>query len=212
MDEQGLTVDLAGVHVEIDDRGTIEACQQAIFQHGVCKLRGANVFSSEYGDALRQAIDEACERTLAKLNERQINFKSQVEPFRFKEVSSRCPGRLDLRVDCATAPWSSSELLSNPKLSSIAAALLSQDYKLNYTGVVVSLPGSEDQEWHMDGNHLFPHAQLPPHALTVFLPLDDLEEAQGSPQVCTCVHVRERESMCVFVCVFAGSVPCRQPK
>ena len=63
-------------------------------------------------------------------------------------------------------------------------------------GLVLSLPGSDDQGWHTDGEHLFPGLDhhTPPYAVTVFVPLVDLTAANGTPefflgsQLC-CVYI-----------------------
>ncbi|EGD78956.1 hypothetical protein PTSG_11805 [Salpingoeca rosetta] len=104
----------------------------------------------------------------------------RTEPFSFTEVASRCRGRLDIRVNTEDGPFAT--LARLPVLNTLPQAVLGSDMKLNYTGVVVSLPGSEDQNWHVDGDHLFPHVHLPPHAVTVFIPLENVDKDMGLPQ------------------------------
>ena len=47
------------------------------------------------------------------------------------------------------------------------------------------------QAWHRDGNHLFPdRADLPPHAVTVFVPLTDIASpGLGATQFCPTTHL-----------------------
>eukprot|EP00043_Microstomoeca_roanoka_P029854 m.23515 g.23515 ORF g.23515 m.23515 type:complete len:140 (+) comp9511_c0_seq1:128-547(+) len=63
--------------------------------------------------------------------------------------------------------------------------------------------GSDDQSWHVDGDHLFPHIQLPPHAVTVFIPLQEVTPALGSPQFLTSTQIAANasESKDDLVCV-----------
>jgi ectoine hydroxylase-related dioxygenase (phytanoyl-CoA dioxygenase family) len=70
-------------------------------------------------------------------------------------------------------------------------ASLEGDCQLQYAGLVLSLPGSDDQGWHTDGEHLFPGFghHTPPHAVTVFVPLVNLTEANGCPQFFVGSHV-----------------------
>ena len=60
-----------------------------------------------------------------------------------------------------------------------------------FSGIVFSLPGSVPQAWHRDGNHLFPeHAELPPHAVTMFVPLLDISSpGLGATQFCPGTHL-----------------------
>ena len=50
-------------------------------------------------------------------------------------------------------------------------------------GIGHKRPGSDDQGWHTDGEHLFPglDQHTPPHAVTVFVPLVDLSSENGTP-------------------------------
>ena len=109
--------------------------------------------------------------------------------FRYKEVASRCRGRIDIRHRFDSEPFKS--LSDSGGWMPTVHASLEGDCQLQYAGLVLSLPGSDDQGWHTDGEHLFPGFghHTPPHAVTVFVPLVNLTEANGCPQFFVGSHV-----------------------
>ena len=45
------------------------------------------------------------------------------------------------------------------------------------------------QQWHGDGGHIFEHSHQPPHCINVFVPLDDLTDANGPTEFVPGTHV-----------------------
>eukprot|EP00039_Didymoeca_costata_P009693 m.129158 g.129158 ORF g.129158 m.129158 type:complete len:210 (-) comp14572_c0_seq1:2568-3197(-) len=70
------------------------------------------------------------------------------------------------------------------KYHKILEEVLENDVTLQYSGLVLNLPGSQNQDWHKDGDHLFPalSTQLPPHAFTLFIPLVPMTPDMGQPE------------------------------
>jgi hypothetical protein len=100
--------------------------------------------------------------------------------FKFREVSSRCFGRLDIRYGMQEPPFTDPVLKENAPWLPIVYSMLGEDAVLKYTGLITSFPGSLDQPWHGDGPHLFEsQLQCPPHALNVFIPLHEITEQLG---------------------------------
>jgi len=65
----------------------------------------------------------------------------------------------------------------------MVAAVLGPGACERWRGIVDNRPGSEMQGWHRDGDHLFSHVHLPPHCLTIWIPLVDVHgEACGPTQ------------------------------
>jgi len=119
--------------------------------------------------------------------------------FRFREVASRCPGRLDVRHRMDQPPFNDPRIIRNPVLFPIVQSLLGgQDggAQLVYAGLIFSFPGSSDQPWHMDGAALFPELRawldLPPYALNVFLPIDDVTDEVGPTEFLPASHLAGR--------------------
>ena len=81
------------------------------------------------------------------------------------------------------APFDDPGLYANPLVLAILRAVLGEDCVLNSFSSVVALPGAEAQARHKDHDLLFgfdPGARLPCHALTLVIPLADLDETSGT--------------------------------
>ncbi len=106
--------------------------------------------------------------------------------FQYDEVASRCFGRLDIRYGMDQPPFSNDEVIANKVILPIIHSLLGKSARLVYTGLILSFPNSANQPWHQDGTALFDeddgftsNMHLPPYALNVFVPLDDVDEKIG---------------------------------
>ncbi len=117
--------------------------------------------------------------------------------FQYNEVASRCLGRLDIRYKMNEYPFNDDGIVSNIFIKPIVHSLLGKDAKLTYAGLILSFPLSADQPFHQDGTALFgeeefPISQrLPPYALNVFIPLDDITEELGPTEFCIGSHSAE---------------------
>ena len=83
-------------------------------------------------------------------------------------------------------------LICAPKVLQILKGLLGDDLVLNSYTSVISLPGAKDQGLHSDGATLFDDSiasELPPHAVTVAIPLIDINHECGSTAVWSESHV-----------------------
>lgn len=57
--------------------------------------------------------------------------------------------------------------------------------------MLVAHPGAEPQRWHMDTPHLFASRQhLPPHSVSVFIPLCALTESNGPTEFQLSTHIK----------------------
>ena len=83
------------------------------------------------------------------------------------------------------------DLGRHPLVAECVRALLGPKTYLEKAGLLVSHPGAEPQRWHMDTPHLFSvGAHLPPHSLSVFVPLVDLVPANGPTEFQLGTHVK----------------------
>ncbi len=95
---------------------------------------------------------------------------------------TRCLGRLDIQYKMDQEPFNQPKVISNEFPLPIIHSLLGKDAKLIYAGLILSFPNSADQPWHQDGTSLFDDVEfpietsshLPPYALNIFVPLDDV--------------------------------------
>lgn len=99
-------------------------------------------------------------------------------------------------MDCD--PFDQDEVKCNKYLMPVVKSLLGKDAELVYAGLILSFPGSADQPWHQDGHQLFSdeefsvHQSLPPYALNVFIPLDDVDVEVGPTEFCVQSHTRKK--------------------
>ena len=79
-------------------------------------------------------------------------------------------------------------LLAHPMIVATMAALLGEDCRIDSLTFVVSLPGAPDQRVHRDHRSLFcetavSSASLPPYAITLSIPLVDLDPECGTTRL-----------------------------
>jgi ectoine hydroxylase-related dioxygenase (phytanoyl-CoA dioxygenase family) len=102
--------------------------------------------------------------------------------------SSMTVGNKRLMVSIEVAPpFSDPRVFASTKVMQILNALLGQDVVLNSYGAVCAFPGSQQQHIHRDHDPLFRNGRidmwLPPHAVTVVIPLVDIDLNCGTTAV-----------------------------
>ena len=65
----------------------------------------------------------------------------------------------------------------------VVREILGDDCIIINRSLVVSKPGAETQAWHSDGPHLSVTRDLPCHCLNVFVPLVDVDDANGPTEM-----------------------------
>lgn len=148
------------------DRSTVEKMSERFLQDGWLFVNSVIPL-----DALSLAQQEI-QAYISGIEERnQSGFNLKVGDKRYMETIKVCP------------PFDDYRLFAAPKILQLLISLLGQDLVLNSYTSVISLPGSQNQHVHSDGGHLFGEsisASLPPHAITVAIPLVDIDEVCGS--------------------------------
>ena len=80
-------------------------------------------------------------------------------------------------------PFDCIDFVAHPLVDALLCPFLGQGYVFEAFGLVASLPGAEEQGIHRDGGLLFPDSGLdgllPPSAVTVAMPLVDMDERSG---------------------------------
>jgi hypothetical protein len=153
---------------------TETALRAAFQEHGCVLMRG--VFSSTTIDAMYReyatqlgAFDLPAMRAQAE----------KPPPNRLIGVGG---GRYDVTLRM-NGVFGNAEVLANPLLTRFLRPLLGKDMRLNSLTVVVSHPGSSQQQAHRDHNHLFPEPglgpSLPVYAVNVAIPLIDVDLETG---------------------------------
>ena len=86
-----------------------------------------------------------------------------------------------------SGPFNSPEIYASQPLMAVLENVLGSGFVLGSMSLVVSEPGAEVQHLHMDHSILFPELNrstpMPSHAVTVLIPLIDIDEKLGSTEV-----------------------------
>lgn len=91
-------------------------------------------------------------------------------------------------------PFNQPQLYANPLLLELLRALLGKHTRLSSIGSVTSLPGATDQHVHADYFPLFDEQKdiggtLPPYAITVAIPLVDIDLLNGPTKIWSGSHL-----------------------
>ena len=90
-------------------------------------------------------------------------------------------------------PFNDKRLFCPDKVLQILIRVLGKDLVLNSYTAVISLPGAKNQHVHSDGAPLFEtntNFHLPPHAITLAIPLIKLDENCGSTAIWAKSHLK----------------------
>lgn len=107
-------------------------------------------------------------------------------------------------------PFNRPELYANPTLLGLLREILGPDCILASVGAVVSLPGASDQHIHSDYGALFPempdlHRELPCYAITVAVPLVDIDVINGPTKIWPGSHRTNSQEARHLLCGEMGS-------
>ena len=109
----------------------------------------------------------------------------------YREVVQRSPKRFDIRFEEQDfeSIWGAGGSVSDavPWIK-IVREVLGEECRPSFSGVVFSRPGAPAQQWHIDSPHES-ESFNPPHALNVFVALEDISEKAGPPEVAVGSHL-----------------------
>ena len=159
---------------------------------GVCTiLKAVNINTIENCDKAADIITTNC-RELVHL---QGIDPDREEGFSFKGLHQRDPGRIDIRNHIAlnSFPFNDKDFGPDAAWMPIIHNALGANATLLWKGIVVTDPGCKQQMYHPDGPPVSANewkmagedipentTVLPPHSLTVFVPLADLTPSRGA--------------------------------
>ncbi len=180
------------LRVPIDSNGPDEEYASLLLDFaGVCTFQRA--VAPEVVERCRVAAVDLSEELRDKVRARGIDPDGPND-FSFVGVHQRDPGRMDVRNHPAmgTEPFADEALGEAAPWMPVIKRMLGSDCRLLWKGFVVTEPGTADQAYHPDGppvprevweahepEALKQRGALPPHCLTVFVPLVSLVD--GSP-------------------------------
>ncbi|MFK7765933.1 MAG: phytanoyl-CoA dioxygenase family protein [Mariniblastus sp.] len=172
------------IHLSLNERerGTLDpdTVNHAVEQFGTHgALWISNVFDRGFVETLADAYhSQYTSQTSAQLRKRHAVVGDQ----RFMVTVTIEP------------PFNNPDLYANPLLMTILKKLLGYDCVISSFGSVVTFPGADDQPIHFDHPPLFENENqcigLPPSAITLVIPLIDVEEETGSTAIWEGSHAR----------------------
>jgi ectoine hydroxylase-related dioxygenase (phytanoyl-CoA dioxygenase family) len=119
----------------------------------------------------------------------------------YKEIVQRHLHRFEVPYKMDTEKVSSA-VLGCARLMSVVRAILGEDCITANKSIVLSLPGAEDQTWHVDGGHLSMTEDLPCHCLNVFIPLVDVQHEDGPTEIRPGSHFLTRDLKRQYIAAF----------
>tara|TARA_Y100001968_G_C19363435_1_gene721097 strand:+ start:293 stop:1099 length:807 start_codon:yes stop_codon:yes gene_type:complete len=141
----------------------------ALWINSVIPLDLLNLANKE----IKQYIENIEQRNEDKLN-LKVGDRRYMEPINIKD------------------PFNDNRLFCPVKVLQILVSILGRDLVLNSYTAVISLPGAKNQHVHSDGSNLFTteiNVPLPPHAITLAIPLIKLDENCGSTAIWVKSHL-----------------------
>lgn len=165
-------------------QATVDRATASFHEHGVVVLR--DILPLELVDEFASIASDNLQACRQQLKKQHGISAMESAPFAFTEICHRSKGRFDmqLRPGFAPVPVTDVRVQENAPWLPIVRALLGSTAKHLFTGAVVSAPGSDPQQPHMDGGHLFglnePDSLMcPAHCLNVFVPLVPVSMENG---------------------------------
>lgn len=164
---------------------------QRFFQDGVIAVPQAAGTEATAALATARSLSRRVRRALQA---RGIAYQGPAAAsWRFSECASRGRGRFDVRFAADdNNPFAALLEHLDRTLAPLFDGVFGEGlWSRNFAGLVDSLPQSEAQQWHTDGQHLFAGMELPPHAATCFVALQPLvaECPLGCPQFAPGSHI-----------------------
>eukprot|EP00933_Yihiella_yeosuensis_P028641 TRINITY_DN22474_c0_g1_i2.p1 TRINITY_DN22474_c0_g1~~TRINITY_DN22474_c0_g1_i2.p1 ORF type:complete len:272 (+),score=15.80 TRINITY_DN22474_c0_g1_i2:69-884(+) len=144
------------------------------------------------GDFLAECLRDFSEyfaRVMKRLESLNVDLDKS---FCFNEICRRQHCRYDVRALRGESLCSPQFTLGSAPWSDFIRLVLGEDAAELWRGVVLSQYGSEVQHWHRDGECLFDYHDLPPHCVTIFVPLVPTTFEMGRTSFLPGSHVSSR--------------------
>lgn len=117
----------------------------------------------------------------------------------FSEIVQRHERRFEV-------PYKMKSILETTEIfqlvSPYAYSILGEDAHVVNCSLVISLPGSNHQAWHVDGPHLSTEKYLPCHCLNIFIPLIDMTMELGPTEFRPCSQFLTRNLSKMYMAAF----------
>ena len=162
------------------------AAQWSLARDGMQCVPGALAESA--CDVMLDAAREYYDRVMATVNKRDDLMHIIENRGGFATFKTRDVGRADMVVPGLNQQEGAWASLEGAKWLPLIRRTLGPDACLRHAGIIMAMPGSVNQNWHSDGDHVDDDVVLPPHALNVFVPLVSCDVSNGSTEFVPGTH------------------------
>ena len=111
----------------------------------------------------------------------------------YAEVVQRSKGRYEMNYGMKNGVFSDAAFVKNKWLESFITNSIGPDWELNRQSLLISFPGAEGQQWHVDGDHISPARHVSAHAVNVFVALGDISLDMGPTEFRPASHFLTRK-------------------
>jgi len=167
-------------------RDAARACADVLRWHGCACLQTSRRLEASTLERCRVLTEAALNSTLREADARGLERAG----LKTKEIVSRQALRFDLVQGMDKEPFDA--LAKGGPWCPTVRQALGVDMRCIKQGCVVAMPGCPAQAIHPDGKHLFEEGDhLPPHCITVFVPLIDMRPDLGPTEFYPGTHRRD---------------------
>ena len=172
-----------------DREGNASRAAAAFARAGLCRVRG--LVPRELSlRALAQATASLNE-LFALMSERGVALEQGTKGG-FAEVVQRSKGRYEMNYGMTEGVFADAAFVENAWLDAFVSEVVGDDWELNRRSLLISFPGAEGQQWHVDGDHLVKREHAPAHAINAFVALGDITIDMGPTELRPASHFLTR--------------------
>ena len=101
-------------------------------------------------------------------------------------------GRYEMNYGMTDGVFSDPAFVENTWLNSFISEIMGSEWELNRKSLLISFPGAEGQQWHVDGDHISKREHAPAHAINAFIALGDITLDMGPTELRPASHFLTR--------------------
>ena len=174
---------------------TAVAAAEAFAKAGLVKI--TNLVSRELSLQALEMAQASLNELFAAMKERNITLKQGTKGG-FAEIVQRSEGRYEMNYNMTQGIFSNPEFIANSWLTAFISTVLggtekAGEWELNRQSLLISFPGAQGQQWHVDGDHRSTSTHSSAHAINAFIALGDITLDMGPTELRPASHFLSRK-------------------